>query len=344
VSADLVPFVDAELVDARDPQQERDEQLSQETIDDLSRATAANTVRAYTRWWATATAWCAQEGRTVMPMTSKTLAEFVGHLTRTPSPRTGKPYSPNSIEQAISAIRVAHYEAGLEGQPHTKAALRLLKVYRQDRAKAGWTVRQAPPLVLDKLRLMLRACDATTAAGQRDAVILVLGYGMMGRRSELSAIQVQHIRIASDWVTVFIPMSKTDQAAAGETTDIPRALAPDIDAAAVVRRWLATLAEQGITTGPLIRQVHKSGTVLGGITGQSIGNRARATAKAAGLTDAAFITAHGLRAGGPTDAAERGVAPVFIARHGRWSEKSTQVLTYIRPSDKRRSNPLLPKN
>lgn len=340
MASELEP-VEAEIVPYTEVQEDRDRGLSDQTIEDLGRATADNTERAYGRWWDRARAWCAEQDRTPMPMTPETLTEFVAHLTRTPSETTGRPYSPNSIDQAISAIRVAHFRAGYESQPHTKAALALLKVYRRDRATAGWRTKQAPPLTVDKLRLMLRACDQDTVEGQRDAVILVIGYGMMGRRSELAAIRIEDTTIGDAWITLHLPMSKTDQAAHGEDTEIPRALAPDIDAVAIVSRWLQTLADFGITSGPLIRQVHRVGKPLGGLTGQTINHRARRIARAAGLIDADSVTAHGLRAGGPTDAAERGVAPVFIARHGRWSEKSTQVLTYIRPMDKRRNNPLL---
>lgn len=342
MSGELVPVevVEAELV-LPDEQTDRDRHLSDDTLDDLARSTSPHTERAYDRCWNAALAWCNGQGRTALPMSPETLAEYVTHLTRTPSPTTGRPYAPSSIDQAISSIRVAHQRAGHESEPHTKLALKVLKVYRRDRAKDGWRSKQAPPITLDLLRLMLRTCDQSTAVGQRDAVILVLGYGMMGRRSELSALRVEHTAVSADWVSTYVAMSKTDQSAHGEETDIPRALAPDIDVVAVVSRWLQTLAEHGIAEGPLIRRIHRSGAIHGGLSGDSINTRTRAVAQQAGLIDADRVTAHGLRAGGPTDAAERGVAPVFIARHGRWSEKSTQVLTYIRPSDKRRNNPLL---
>ena len=117
MSGELVP-VEAELVPDDEVGSQRDHHLSDDTVADLKRATAKNTDLAYARWWKLALAWCEQEQRTVLPMTAQTLAEFIGHLKRSTSPKTGKPYSPASLNQAVAAIRTAHFRAGFEGQPN----------------------------------------------------------------------------------------------------------------------------------------------------------------------------------------------------------------------------------
>ncbi|MFG2328233.1 tyrosine-type recombinase/integrase [Streptomyces sp. NPDC048604] len=344
MASELVPVEDVEIVSDDASRVERDHQISNETANDLKRATAANTDRAYARWWHMALDWCEQEGRTPLPMTAQTVAEFIGHLKRSVSPKTGKPYSPASLDQALSAIRTAHFRAGFEGQPHSRAARDIIKVHRQDRARDGWRPRRAKAVTLDVLRLLLAQCDTDSLSGRRDASILALGYGLMGRRSELAACTIDQVTVSEDWVTVFIPMSKTDTNAQGEDVDIPRAVAPDIDAGAVVGSYLAGLAEHGVTDGPLLRRIDMWGNVGDGMSGESVNVIVKKLAKAANLTDAERTTAHGLRAGGPTDAAERGVPVPFIAEHGRWSKNSTQVLSYVRPADKRRNNPLLRKD
>jgi integrase len=343
MASELEPVEHAEIV-AADLVGERDRHLSGETIADLQRATAPNTERAYDRWWRLAVDWCEQEQRTVLPMTAQTLAEFVGHLKRSVSPRTGRPYSPSSLNQAVAAIRTAHYRAGYEGEPHTRAALNLIKVHRQDRAEDGWRTRRAKPVTLDVLRLMLAACDQGSVSGRRDATILCLGYGLMGRRSELAAVRIEHLTMGEDWLTVWVPKSKTDQSAQGEEVEIPRELAPDIDAVAVVRGYLEALAGHQVTSGPLLRRIDRWGNLGDGLSGAAVNDVVKQLAQAARLSDAERTTAHGLRAGGPTDAAERGVPIPFIAEHGRWSKSSTQVLTYVRQHDRRRNNPLLRKD
>ncbi|MFI5831102.1 tyrosine-type recombinase/integrase [Streptomyces sp. NPDC051578] len=344
MGSELEPVHVAEIVTDLPAPRTNDEHLSGETIADLNRSIADNTDRAYKRWWKMALAWCEVEQRTPLPMTSQTVAEFIGHLMRSTSATTGQPYSPNSLDQALSAIRTAHFRAGFEGQPGTRAARELIKVHRQDRAKAGWRPRRAKAVTLDVLRLLLAQCDRNSLSGRRDAAILVLGYGLMGRRSELAAIQLSQLTVSEDWVSVFIPMSKTDTNAKGEDVDVPRALAPDIDAGRIVTSYVEGLAEFGITSGPLLRAIHSRGAVGKGLSAAAVGEIVKKLAKAANLTDAERTTAHGLRAGGPTDAAERGVPVPFIAEHGRWSKNSTQVLAYVRPADKRRNNPLLPRD
>jgi integrase len=244
----------------------------------------------------------------------------------------------------VAAIRTAHYRAGFEGRPNTRAALDLIKVHRQDRAKDGWRVRRAKPITLDVLRLMLARCDQGALSGRRDAALLILGYGLMGRRSELAACKIEQIAMSDEWLTVFIPLSKTDTAAKGEDIDIPRKLAPDMDAVAIVGGYLEGLAEFGATSGPLLRRIDKWGNLGESLTPDGISHIVKRIAREANLTDAERTTPHGLRAGGPTDAAERGVPVPFIAEHGRWSKNSTQVLTYVRPADRRRNNPLLPRD
>lgn len=341
---DLVPVEEAEIVTELDRVEMRDRRLSGETIADLKRATAKNTELAYARWWGLALTWCKEERRTALPMTPQTLAEFIGHLKRATSPKTGRPYSPASLNQAVAAIRTVHYRAGFEGQPNTRAALDLIKVHRQDRARDGWRARRAKPITLDVLRLLLARCDHASLRGRRDAALLVLGYGLMGRRSELAAINIEHVTPSGGWLSVFVPMSKTDRNAQGESIDIPRALAPDIDAAAIVGRYLEGLAERNVTSGPLLRRIDRWGNLGDGLSGAAINDIVKGIAREANLTDAERTTAHGLRAGGPTDAAERGVPVPFIAEHGRWSKNSTQVLAYVRPADRRRNNPLLQRD
>lgn len=344
MTKELVPVADANLAPQGASHGERDHNVSEETAADLRRATAANTTRAYARWWKMALDWCEQEGRSPLPMTAQTVAEFIGHLKRSTSAKTGKPYSPASLDQALSAIRTAHFRAGFEGQPYSRAARDIIKVHRQDLARGGWRPRQAKPITLEVLRLMLAQCDMGTLRGQRDATILILGYGLMGRRSELAACTVDQVTVSDEWVTVFIPLSKTDTAARGEDIDIPKAIAPDVDATAIVARYLAGLAEHGVVSGRILRRIDAWGNVGDSMAPAGVNDIVKKLAKAANLTDAERTTAHGLRAGGPTDAAERGIPVPFIAEHGRWSKNSTQVLTYVRPADRRRNNPFLPRD
>jgi len=311
-----------------------DNQISDSTRDRIEQSVPENTRAAYSRQWDAFTAWCAAAGRTVLPATAETLAEYVGHL-------ADLDRAPSTIEQGIAAIRTVHRHSGHPGLPDTAAALAVLKAHRKDRAAAGKRKRKAPPITLDPLRAMIDATDPATLAGLRDRVLLVLGFAMMARRSELAALHSADVTFTDDGLVVLIRKSKTDKDAVGAEVTIPRGSHPDTDPVRVVQAWLAALAEHGVADGPLLHRINRWGQLQdGGMSGAAVNERVRHLARAAGLQGAESFTAHGLRAGGPTEAAKAGTPVAFIAEHGRWSPMSPQVHEYVRAVDRWRDNPM----
>jgi integrase len=330
MSSELVPVVLSTGLIPVDP----DTVMSDGTRERLERSVPENTKRAYARQWDQFTAWCSDAGRTAIPATPHTLAEYVSRL-------ADLDRAPSTIEQAIAAIRTAHRVAGHRGQPETDAALAVLKVHRRDRAEQGKRKRKAPPVTLAPLRAMIETTDPQTLAGKRDRVLLVLGFALMARRSELAALRIGDVRFTDDGLTVLIRSSKTDQDAVGAEVNIPVGVHPDTDPVRLVRAWLSVLAELGVSEGPLLRRVNRWGRLQdGGMSGAAVNEVVQRLAVAAGLDGAADFTAHGLRAGAPTEAAKAGHPTSFIAEHGRWSKTSPQVLEYIRPVERWRDNPM----
>jgi integrase len=308
--------------------------LSPAALDRLDRSIPENTKTAYRRQARDFVAWCEERGRDTLPASAQTLADYVSHL-------CDQDKAPSTIEQAIATIRVAHREAGHDGQPDTRAALRILKTHKRDRADQGKRKKKAPAVTLDILRAMIDATDPDTLAGRRDRALIVLGFAMMARRSELAALHIGDVAFTDDGLVVLIRTSKTDQEAEGAEVHIPNGVHPDTDPVRVVRAWLAILTDHGHTDGPLLRQINRWDQLQpGGMSGAAINERVRALAVRAGLPKAADFTAHGLRAGGPTEAAKAGHPVSFIADHGRWSKTSPQVLEYIRSTEKWRDNPM----
>jgi len=316
-----------------------DRSLSEGTQRRILAAVPANTSRAYARQWAAFTIWCAEQGRGTLPATAETLAEYVAHLADTPR-RDGEKRSPASIEQAIAAVRTAHRTAGYREQPDTEGARLVLRGHRRARAAGGHRARQATPVTIDALRRMIDASDPDTVIGSRDRVALVLGLALMGRRSELVALELNDVTETPDGLEVLIRASKTDQDARGAVVAVPPGQHPDTDPVRLVRAWRARLAEHGITEGRLLRSVTRHGRLGASLSADAVSDLVRAAARRAGLPDAGTYSAHSLRAGGAT-AAYRGGAPVStIAAHGRWAPGSPVVLSYIRAVDRWRDNAL----
>lgn len=308
----------------------------------MRRGVAENTTRAYTRNWSQFQRWCAigttdpdADGvpgwgvRTVLPATAETLLEYVTYL-------IFQSKAPTTIEQAVAAIRTHHRVAGFKDSPATEGARMALRGYRKDRAKAGHRPRKSPPITIDELHTLVESCDPATLSGKRDRVMLVLGYALYSRRSELSALWIEDIEHTDQGLDVYIRASKTDKDAEGEHIPIKRGSHPDTDPVVLLDDWLRALQARGVVGGPLVRAVTRHDTLhaSGAMTGEAINERIRVLGLRAGLRNASKLTAHGLRSGPASTAAKRGSPLSAIAEQGRWSPTSPVVYGYIREADR----------
>lgn len=145
------------------------------------------------------------------------------------------------------------------------------------RAK-GTARQQAEPLTADLLRQITADLDPDRPADCRNAALLLVGFAMAGRRSELVALDVSHVEFVHGGMTVTIAKSKTDQEGAGATIGVPTGASAQACPVAWLRRWLSIA---GIESGPIFRMVDAHGNVRQGYVrdAQSLdaGNPLRAT-------------------------------------------------------------------
>jgi integrase len=312
-----------------------DRVLSQRTRERIEQSIPENTKRAYSRWWTDFEDWCAVEGRTSLPATPETLADYVSALCDRKPGRLGA----SSIEQAIAVVQARHRMAGHRGEPDTDGARRVLKTHRRELADNGRRAKEAVPISVKVLQAMIEATPVEDehgeplTAGLRDRCALVLGFAMMARRSEVAALNISDVAFTENGLEILIRSSKTDQSAKGAVVKIPKGTRKTTNPVRVVRAWLDALERQGITEGRLLRAVDRHGKARGSISPDGVNRIVRGAAERAQLENAAKFTAHSLRAGGAT-AAWKGGAPVSqIAKHGRWAPDSPTVHRYIRAED-----------
>jgi site-specific recombinase XerD len=324
-----------------------DFQVSPETLDMIARSDAENTRTAYQQDWDRFERWCESEGRTPLPATPQTFADYVQHLASTPTERGTLP-RPATIDRAMGTIGRRHNDAGMKLD--RRAAARVFKTYRKEWAHAGNRKTQAKPAVVDAIRAMVSACDLATLTGIRDRAIILLGFAIMGRRSEVTSLNVSDITNHENGMIVLIRMSKTDQDAKGAKVPIRYADDPTLCPVVAVQAWLAAMERRGVKDGPLFRRIDRNGR-LGGTPGaagrggarlspQSVHNVVQRLAQAAGLENAEEYKGHSLRAGGATAAAAGGATVSAIADIGRWSKKSTTVHEYVRAVDMWEDHPM----
>lgn len=303
----------------------------------IAEALSPNTERAYRRIAADFDVWCRANDRTPLPCSPATLADYVAHLCD-----LGR--APNSIEQAIAAISTLHRRAGHpKGTPDSQAALLVLRGHKKERAQQGKQKRQAPPIIVVVLHKMITATPANTLAGKRDRLVLVLGLALAGRRSELSALDIDDVVPDGEGgIDIRIRMSKTDQEAVGEVVNVPAGANPETNAVQLLDDWLAALAELGVTSGRLLRAITQHDRLYRyeKLSGAAINEIVHRAAARAGLPRASEYTAHSLRAGFATQAAVDGVPLGHWARHGRWKPTSPVPHEYVRSAEKKIHNPL----
>lgn len=311
---------------AIEPWTEADHVLSPVTRQWLSESVPPNTRRAYAWAWSRFTKWCDETGRCPMPATSETIAEHMTAL------RSGLA-APSTLDQSLGVIGAMHRKAG-HRKPDTEHARSLVRGYRRDLAEGGIGPRQAPPMTRDVLRQVVAALDVSKPLGRRDRVLLVLGWTMMARRSELAALRFADAVEQAEGLDVTVRTSKTDKDSRGRLVSLPSQDDPALDPARLVKAWRDEVGPDG----PLLQRLDLRGNPAGSITGHGVNHAVHMAAWRAGVGGKGYYTAHSLRAGGLTDALHRGVPVGIAARHGGWDPKSPVVMTYARLADRWRDN------
>jgi integrase len=322
--AESEPVYDAEIVPTDDrlpavpDAVDVNHTLTDEAAEDLANSGRENTRQTYEDRWKAFATWCAGVGRIPgPPTTSKNLASYISHLRRQDAP-------PGTLRLAISAVRHMNARAGYEETPDTAPALKIYADHRYAWAAAGKGQKSSAPVDLERLRQMLAVCLPGTLAGQRNRVMLLLGYFIRGRASELAALRIADLEfVSADLVVVHKRVSKNDKNSDGREYEVD-----DPDTLAALRTWLASLeaAGEGARSLPVLRNVDMWGNIGPvnargqGLTRQAINNLVKSIAKTAGVDVADAVTAHGLRAGVPTDLGAQGLSAAEIKDiTGDWS-------------------------
>jgi site-specific recombinase XerD len=284
---------------------------------DMARsAKASATRRAYAADFRTFEAWCARHGAVALPALPEVVAAFL-------SDAAADGIKASTIGRRCAAICHAHRAAG-HAPPTSddKVKLTLAGIRRS----YGTAQTKKAAATADRVMAMTAQPDQTLAA-LRDRALLLLGFAMAARRSELVALDVADVEETTEGLRITIRGSKTDQERAGQVLAVPRgSIACPV---AALRTWLDAA---GITDGPLFRPINKSDKVgTGRLTAQSVALIVKAAARRAGLDPTQF-SGHSLRAGWITSAAKRRASINKIMDQSR-HRSIDSVLGYIRDAE-----------
>lgn len=305
-----VPGVSASILTTRPD-------LHEKVKDYAKQSRADETWRAYENDWRTFEAWCSTHDVAALPATPDTVAAYLAEMAENRAVAT--------IERHCTSIAQRHKLMGFAGprgdSPPTadKAVRAVLQGIR--RAKGVTAHNAKAPATLAEVHRMVDALDLATLQGLRDRAVILVGFALAGRRSELVHYTVEDAKEHAEGLVFQLRRSKTDQESRGRPVGVARAQEAKYCPVRALQAWLERAR---IRTGPLFRGLTRGGNRprAGRLSPGGVAKIVKAAAEAAGL-EAARFAGHSLRAGHVTEARARGVAWDRIMEQGGWKKLET---------------------
>ncbi len=257
----------------------------------LDAATRQNTVRSY----ASALRHFEVEWQGHLPATPDSVARYLAAYAQT--------LATSTLRHRLAAIASWHRDQGFVDPTRSPLVRKVLKGIQTLHPSVE---KQAEPLQLTRLAQVDGwLADAITTAQEqgnrpaelrhrRDRTLVLLGFWRGFRGDELIRVQVEHLRLVTgEGMTCFLPRSKGDRQAQGNTYKVPALsrLCP----VTATREWIDAA---GLTEGPLFRGVDRWGHVADeALHPNSLIPLLRRLLTCAGLPDADEYSGHSLRRG-----------------------------------------------
>lgn len=197
---------------------------------------------------------CEREGQGSLPASPETLACYVTWLKDVQGRKTG------TLTRRLSAISQAHQAVGYSSPTQEVVVRRVMAGIRR---KHGTEPKSKAPLVPEILKLLLAQIPKAGARALRDRALLLFGFAGGFRRSELVALQMDHLEAAPDGILVKIKRSKGDQEGATETIGIPVGRYKETCPVRALNAWIeAGKIEKGLlfrSTAPWTEEILETG-------------------------------------------------------------------------------------
>ena len=260
--------------------------------------------------------WCAARGESALPANNATVAAYLAY-------GAAKGRKASTLGRRVAAIRHAHKLAWFSTPTDDEVVKATLRGIRRT---IGVAKAKKAPALADEMKTMVGTCP-NSLAGKRDRALLLLGFAGAFRRSELVALDVEHIQAAAGGLRVLIANSKTDQEGLGSTIAICRGT--EACPVRALHDWLDT---SGIESGPIFRPIGKSGVVgAKRLSDRTVANVVKAYARNAGLNGTIY-SGHSLRRGFLTSAAGNGASIFKMMDQSRHRSIDT-LREYVRDAE-----------
>ncbi|MFQ6163372.1 site-specific integrase [Sinorhizobium meliloti] len=253
--------------------------------------------------------------------------------------RADGPHAPGTVRRRLTSWSTLTRRRGLTGAfgaPSLKSALRLaVKASNRPRQR-----KSKKAVTVDILAKVLQACEGDRLVDMRDRALLLAAFASGGRRrSEVAALRVEDLadeepvradpsdKTSPPLPCLSIRLGRTKTTAADDDAHVLLIGRP----VTALKQWLS---DAQITVGPIFRRIDQWGNVdRRALTPQSVNLILKSRAKQAGL-DPALFSAHGLRSGYLTEAANRGI-PLPEAMQQSLHKSVTQAASYYNNAERK---------
>ncbi len=263
-----------------------------------------NTLRSYVSRWKLFRIWCNERNLPSFPAAVESICLYITEI----APNI----SLSTLDVTIAAIEWHHKQAGKEiiGPASRYKAIRkgIARVHKEKTIQ-----NKAKPLTSVDLSILGRI-QSQTLADYRDKALIGLAFFGAMRRSEVVAIDREHVEINAQGARITLLQTKTSSKPIVVT--LGRAHSKEVCPILALEEWLDT---SEITTGPIFRPVNKDGRIQGSrLTPQSV----------CLIIKDRFgkeYSGHSLRRGLITEEARRGISPYQIAKHSRHADFNVMI-------------------
>jgi len=281
------------------------------------RCKATSTTKKYTGAYRRWREWASKHKLTVFPANEAHVALYLRHLADTKC-------SKSAVEEAAYALAWAHSMAGITSPTESPLVSATLGGLKRELAKP--VVKKSPFTARMLQAIAQDARKRNTLASLRLGAACLLSFAGFLRFDELSNINVCDITVGSEFLTLRIPRSKTDQLRQGDEVIIARS-GLDTCPVAMLEAYMQKGDIQSGSSQRLFRAI-VSGKVVklrasGGLSHTRMAELLDEKLQELGF-HAKDFTPHSLRSGGATTAANAGVPDRLFKKHGRWKSENAK--------------------
>ena len=245
---------------------------------------SANTLRAYAADWRAFTTWCHEARVAPLPAPPSVVARYLVSLTAS----LGR----SSVRRRLAAIANAHRRAG---EPWEAGHPAIAGARASTVAALGKPTQSAAVLSSTEVKQLVEACGSDLA-GLRDRALLLIGFAGALRRSELVAVDREHLRFTPEGMSVLVVDAGHSGEGEGATLPIARGQDPLFCPVRAMEEWLRRTR---IEYGAVFHRINAGGALEGRLSPQGVWRVLRKRAAIAQLTvrESERLSPQGLRAG-----------------------------------------------